>query len=172
VPLKSARGHSRRAHVSFDPLRTKAHVAAPSDRYTRPDLAAGVDGVDDLGVVDALEVDRGDPEVGVPELALDDDQRHALAGHLDGVRVADLVRREAAPHGGVAGDASQLGAGRGGRPSSNQAAERERSDWIRSKSPAVAAGRGQAPGYRSTPYHVGVGTRVASSRTGWRSSPQ
>src|SRR5215216_6117296 len=33
--------------------------------------AAGVDGVDDLGVVDALEVDRGDAEVGVAELALD-----------------------------------------------------------------------------------------------------
>src|ERR687891_1680839 len=53
--------------------------------------AAGVDGVDDLGVVDALEVNGGDPEVGMPELALDDDQRHALAGHLDGVRVAQLV---------------------------------------------------------------------------------
>jgi hypothetical protein len=35
--------------------------------------AAGVDGVDDLGAVDALEVDRGDAEAGVPELALDDD---------------------------------------------------------------------------------------------------
>src|SRR5215216_6680995 len=50
--------------------------------------AAGVDGVDDLGVVNALEVDRGDAEVGVAELAFDDDQRHALAGHLDGVGVA------------------------------------------------------------------------------------
>jgi len=29
---------------------------------------AGVDGVDDLGVVDALEVDRGDAEVAVSEL--------------------------------------------------------------------------------------------------------
>src|SRR5215216_7677046 len=78
--------------------------------------APGVDGVDDLGVVDALEVDRGDPEVGVPELALDDDQRHAFAGHFDGVRVAELVRREAPTHAGLAGDASQLGAGGGGRP--------------------------------------------------------
>src|SRR5918994_6831190 len=48
--------------------------------------AAGVDGVDDLGVVDALEIDRGDAEVAVAELALDDDQRHALVRHLDGVR--------------------------------------------------------------------------------------
>jgi hypothetical protein len=36
-----------------------------------------MDGVDDLGVVDALQVDRRDAEVGVAELALDDDQRHA-----------------------------------------------------------------------------------------------
>jgi hypothetical protein len=49
--------------------------------------AAGVDGVDDLGAVDALQVDRGDAEVGVSELALDDDQRDALA------RAADLMRR-------------------------------------------------------------------------------
>src|SRR5215211_522994 len=68
--------------------------------------AAGVDGVDDLGVVDALQIDRGDAEVGVAELALDDDQRQALAGHLDGVRVAELVRREASPYAGLAGDAS------------------------------------------------------------------
>jgi hypothetical protein len=32
-----------------------------------------VDGVDDLGVVDALEVDGGDAEVAVTQLALDDD---------------------------------------------------------------------------------------------------
>jgi hypothetical protein len=38
-----------------------------------------VDRVDDLGVVDALEVDRGDAEVGVADLALDDDQRAARA---------------------------------------------------------------------------------------------
>ena len=50
------------------------------------------------------------------ELALDDDQRHALAGHLDGVGVAGLVWREASPHAGLAGDAAQLRAGRGGRP--------------------------------------------------------
>jgi hypothetical protein len=69
-----------------------------------------------IGVVDALEVDRGDAEVGVAELALDDDQRHALAGHLDGVRVAQLVWRKASPHAGLAGDAAQLSAGGGGRP--------------------------------------------------------
>jgi hypothetical protein len=50
-----------------------------------------VHGLDDLGVVDSLQVDRGDAEVGVPELALDDNQRDALVGHLDRVRVAELV---------------------------------------------------------------------------------
>jgi hypothetical protein len=49
-------------------------------------------------------------------LALDDDQRHALARHLDGVGVPELVRREASPHAGLAGDAAQLRAGGGGRP--------------------------------------------------------
>jgi hypothetical protein len=75
-----------------------------------------VDRVDDLGVVDALEVDGRDPEVGVAELALDDDQRHTLAGHRDGVRVAELVWRKASPYAGLAGDAAQLRAGGGGRP--------------------------------------------------------
>ena len=37
----------------------------------------------------------------MPELALDDDQRDALACHLDGVRVAELVRREAPPDAGL-----------------------------------------------------------------------
>jgi hypothetical protein len=61
---------------------------------------AGVDGVDDLGAVDALEVDRGDAEVGVSELALDDDQRDTFARHLDGVGVAELVRSESSPDAG------------------------------------------------------------------------
>jgi hypothetical protein len=44
----------------------------------------------------------------VPELALDDNQRHAFAGHLDGMRVAELVRRKAPTHRGLAGDATQF----------------------------------------------------------------
>jgi hypothetical protein len=55
-------------------------------------------------------------ELGVPELALDDDQRHALARHFDGMGVAELVRREASPHSCLAGDASELRAGGGGGP--------------------------------------------------------
>jgi hypothetical protein len=72
--------------------------------------SAGVDGVDDLGVVDALEVDRGDPEVAVAELALDDGQLDALVGNLDGMRVTQLMGCEAAPHAGGRGSASQVGA--------------------------------------------------------------
>jgi hypothetical protein len=33
--------------------------------------AAGVDRFDDFGVVNALQIDRGDPEVAAPELALE-----------------------------------------------------------------------------------------------------
>src|SRR4051794_22087121 len=54
---------------------------SPGSRATRAvdgdhGRAASVDGVDDLGAVDALEVHRGDAEVGVSELALDDQQGH------------------------------------------------------------------------------------------------
>ena len=52
-----------------------------------------MNGVDDFAVVDALEGDGGDAEVGVVELALDDVERDAFAGHFDGVGVAQLVRR-------------------------------------------------------------------------------
>jgi hypothetical protein len=47
-----------------------------------------MDGLDDLGVVDALQVDRREAEVAVAELALDDDQRHAFARELDGLRLS------------------------------------------------------------------------------------
>ena len=62
-----------------------------------------------IGIVDALQIDRGDAEVAVAELALDDDQRDAFAGHLDGVGVAELVRSEAASDAGGGGGAAQLG---------------------------------------------------------------
>jgi hypothetical protein len=38
------------------------------------------------------------PRFAVAELALDDDQRDALAGELNGMCVTELVRREASPH--------------------------------------------------------------------------
>jgi hypothetical protein len=55
---------------------------------------------DDLGVVDTLAMDRGDTEVAVADLALDDDQRNAFAKHLHGVSVPELMRREAAANAG------------------------------------------------------------------------
>jgi hypothetical protein len=50
-----------------------------------------MDRVDDLGVVDPAQVRGGDPEVGMPELALYDQERDPLAGHLDSVRMSQLV---------------------------------------------------------------------------------
>jgi hypothetical protein len=73
-------------------------------------------GVDDLGVVDALEIDRRDAEVGVAELALNDEQRHALARHLKGVGMPQLVRRKPPPHTGPARRMPQVRARRRGRP--------------------------------------------------------
>jgi hypothetical protein len=46
----------------------------------------------------------------VSGLALDDDQRDALAGHLDGVRVAKLMRRGPPAHAGPGGGMAKLGA--------------------------------------------------------------
>jgi hypothetical protein len=57
-----------------------------------------VDGVDDLGAVDPLQLDRRDPEVGVPKLSLDHHQRDPLVSHLDRVGVPPLVRREPPPN--------------------------------------------------------------------------
>jgi len=50
-----------------------------------------VHGIDDLRVIDPLEIDRGHPEMGMPELSLDNDQRHALVGHLDRARMPELI---------------------------------------------------------------------------------
>jgi hypothetical protein len=54
------------------------------------------------------------PRSACPELALDHDERHALACHLDCVCVAELMRRESPPHARMEGDPSHLGADRGG----------------------------------------------------------
>ena len=44
------------------------------------------------------------------ELALDDVERNTLTGELECVRVAQLVRREAAPDPGAGGESAELGA--------------------------------------------------------------
>ena len=46
------------------------------------------------------------------ELALDNDQRNAFAGHLDGV-VPELMRREASPHACPGSSPAQISARRG-----------------------------------------------------------
>jgi hypothetical protein len=74
-----------------------------------------VDGVDDLGVVDPAQVGGRDPEIGVPELPLDNDHRHPFTGHLHGVRVSQLVRRESAADPSCAGGIAQLPPDSGGR---------------------------------------------------------
>ncbi len=50
-----------------------------------------MDGVDDLSAVDALEVDAGDAEMGMPQLALDNDERDAFVRHLDCVCMPQLM---------------------------------------------------------------------------------
>src|SRR3954447_10620288 len=95
----------------------------PSEAEGRVDRdhrgAAGVGGVDDLGAVDALQVVRGDPEVGVAELALDDDQRDTFTGHLDGMCVAKLMWREPTAHACSSRGLTQLGSAR--RPATTRA---------------------------------------------------
>jgi hypothetical protein len=72
-----------------------------------------VDGGDNLGVVDPAQISGRDGQVGMPELALDNEQRDPFARHLDRVGVPELVRREAAPDAGDFGCLVQLGADSG-----------------------------------------------------------
>jgi hypothetical protein len=67
-----------------------------------------VDSVDDLRAIDPLQVDGGDAEVRVPELALDHDQGDALVRHLDCMSVTELVRGEAATDTGECCSSSEL----------------------------------------------------------------
>ena len=76
----------------------------------------GVDGGDDLGVVDPLEIDRGDAEVAVAELALDDHERHAFASHFDGECMPQLVWSEPPADPRCDGCTPQPASGGGARP--------------------------------------------------------
>jgi hypothetical protein len=49
--------------------------------------------LDDLGVIDPAQINRGDPEIGMPELPLNDRNRDPLARHLDSMSVPKLMRR-------------------------------------------------------------------------------
>jgi hypothetical protein len=72
-----------RGRAARPPWRRSLRASPAASSRPRADRdhrsATGVDRFDDFGVVDALQVDRGDAEVAVSELALDDDQRHAFA---------------------------------------------------------------------------------------------
>ena len=46
----------------------------------------------------------------MPELPLDNRQRDPFVGHLDRMRVSELVRREPAPHPGLRGEPPELAA--------------------------------------------------------------
>lgn len=72
-----------------------------------------MDDIDDLAAVDPLQVDRGDPEVRVAELALDHIQRDALPRHLHRVGVAELMWGKATTHRVLVGQASKLSPRRG-----------------------------------------------------------
>jgi hypothetical protein len=52
----------------------------------------------------------------MPELALDDVDRHSFARELDGMRVTQLMGREPAPDAGVDGELAQFGSGGGRGP--------------------------------------------------------
>ena len=75
-------------------LRQRAQSGARGDHRR----SAGVDGIDDLAAIDALQVDRRDPQVSVTELALDDDQRDFFACHLHGVGMSQLMGRKPPAH--------------------------------------------------------------------------
>jgi hypothetical protein len=79
-------------------------------------VRAFMDSVNDLGVIDATQIGGGDREVGVSELALDEQQRDAFARHLDCVGVAQLVGSEPAAHSSAGSDVMQLRADAGGSP--------------------------------------------------------
>jgi hypothetical protein len=61
----------------------------------------------------------------VSELSLDDDQPHALAGHLHRVCAPQLVRREASANAGSGGCAPELGACTAGAPRASAGASIE-----------------------------------------------
>src|SRR3954469_22434194 len=76
----------------------------------------GMHGLDDLGVIDALEIHGGDAEVAVAELALNDHERDALVRELDRVCMAELVGSEAEPDASRRSGVAQLRASGRNRP--------------------------------------------------------
>jgi hypothetical protein len=105
-PLRLGRGFGRRP------------LPEPGARW-EDRRGPAVDGVNDFAAVDSFEVDAGDAKVGVPELALDDNQWYALRGHLDRVRVAELMRGEAPTDAGGRREVAEYGSSGCWRPGSS-----------------------------------------------------
>src|SRR5919198_4366228 len=76
--LRASRCRFARRAVARSAVRSESQRRADRDHRR----ASGVHGLDDLAAVDALQIHGSDAEVAVAELALDDDQRDAFAGHL------------------------------------------------------------------------------------------
>jgi hypothetical protein len=70
--------------------------------------AARVRGFDDVGVVDRLKVDRRMARLCGPSWRWTTSSGSAFVGHLDGVRPAGLMRRDAPPHAGGRGGPPQI----------------------------------------------------------------
>jgi len=97
-------------------------------------------------------ISSGRAEVGVPELALDDGQRHALAGEFERVRVTQLVRREPAPDARPDGDAAELATdGRANEVPSRTRPQLEVQGRRAGQDELMCAGRSAATRFMSAP---------------------
>jgi hypothetical protein len=101
-PLRGVRSIRRRAARALALLHCAMSnpplVSGQASRGRDHRCSSGVNGLDDLGVVDALEAHGRDPEVAVAELPLDDHERDAFVSKFDRVRMSQLMRGKAAAH--------------------------------------------------------------------------
>src|ERR1700748_3099125 len=96
-------GGGRADPMAFD-LSSHLEPGGGGDRRRGP----SVDGADDLAAIDALQVDGGDADVGMPKWPWDDYERDACVGHFDRVGVPELVGCEPPSHPRRAGGVVQL----------------------------------------------------------------
>jgi hypothetical protein len=110
----------------------------------------GRDRCDHLGGADPGQVGARGRHIAVPELSLQDRQRHAFTGELNGVRVAELMWREPAPDASVGREPSELCAHGGARPGAEArgSVRRSRRTTVR---PAAACVRLAMAAARPTP---------------------
>src|SRR5438552_9143014 len=107
-----------------------------------------------ISAFDSLEVDRGDAEVAVAELALNHDEWHAFASHLDGAGVTQLVWSEPTADARGGGRAPQLSASGGGRPLATTRPAVEDTEHRADGKPA----RNSSHGWSSSHPHVSMPT--------------